>query len=58
MYGIAAADSQVDILDLTIRMPGTGAAETWGLYAGDGIHPVDSGHQMIADYLAAFLSPA
>jgi lysophospholipase L1-like esterase len=58
MYGIAAADSQVDILDLTLRMPSTSAAVTYGLYAGDGIHPVNSGHQMIADAVAQFLSPA
>jgi lysophospholipase L1-like esterase len=58
MYGVAAADSQVDVLDLTLRMPSTGAAVTWSLYAGDGIHPVNSGHQMIADAVCQFLSPA
>lgn len=60
MTQVAAADSrgQVDILDLTLRMPSTGAATTWGLYAGDGIHPVNAGHQMIADALTDFLSPA
>jgi len=57
MYGIAAADSAVDILDLTLRMPSTGAANTWSLYAGDGIHPVNRGHQMIADALCQYLSP-
>jgi lysophospholipase L1-like esterase len=58
MYGVAAADSQVDVLDMTLRMPSTSAAVTWSLYAGDGIHPVNSGHQMIADAVCQFLSPA
>lgn len=58
MYGVASADSQVDMLDLTLRMPSTSAANTWNLYNADGIHPVNSGHQMIADALCQFLSPA
>lgn len=57
-YGVAAADPMVDILDLTLRMPSTGAANTWGLYNADGIHPNNHGHQMMADALAAYLSPA
>lgn len=58
MYGIAAGDSAIDILDLTLRMPSTGAASTYSLYNVDGIHPNNAGHQMIADVLCQYLSPA
>jgi lysophospholipase L1-like esterase len=58
MYGIAAADSLVDVCDLTLRMPSTGATTTWGLYDVDGIHPAGSGHQLMADHACQFLSPA
>ena len=58
MYAIAAADSEIDVLDLSLRMPNTIASNTWGLYASDGIHPSDNGHAMIADALCSFLSPA
>lgn len=60
MYAAAAADTlgRTDVLDLSLRMPSTGAAVTWSLYAGDGIHPLNAGHQMIADALTDFLSPA
>jgi lysophospholipase L1-like esterase len=57
-YGVAAADAAVDVLDLTLRMPPTNAANTWSLYYSDGVHPGDRGHQMIADALCEFLSPA
>ena len=60
MYQVAGSDllGQVDVLDLTLRMPSTGAANTWSLYYSDQIHPDDNGHQMIADALCDFLSPA
>ena len=58
LYAVAAGDSQVDILDLSLRMPSTGAANTWGLYYSDNLHPASNGHAMIADALCSFLSPA
>lgn len=57
-YQLAAADTAIDVLDLSnFRMPPTNAAVTWGLYAGDQIHPSNAGHQAIADALVSFLSP-
>jgi lysophospholipase L1-like esterase len=58
MYGIAAGDSAIDVFDLSMRMPSTGAANTYNLYAGDGIHPVNAGHRMITDALGNYLGPA
>jgi lysophospholipase L1-like esterase len=58
MIAVAAGDPAVDVLDLSIRMPGTAAANTWSLYNVDGIHPNNRGHQVIADVLTEFLSPA
>jgi lysophospholipase L1-like esterase len=58
LYGIAAADPLIDILDFSLRMPSTAAANTWSLYNADGIHPNNAGHQLIADILTDFLSPA
>ncbi len=58
LYGVAAADSAIDILDLSMRMPSTGATNTYNLYAGDGIHPINAGHRMIADIFGNYLGPA
>ena len=55
---IAAADSAIAFLDETLRMPATGAASTWGLYYSDKIHPIDKGHAMLAETIAAALAPA
>lgn len=62
-WNVAAADtsgpsgnSLVTVMDFTIgpRMPGPDT-DTYGLWS-DVVHPNDKGHQMIADYLTAFLS--
>lgn len=59
LYGVAAADPLVDILDLSLyRMPSTAAAQTWGLYNVDGIHPTNAGHAAMANFLASYLCPA
>lgn len=58
MYAVAAGDPEVDVLDLSLRMPSTAAVNTWGLYAGDKLHPSNNGHQMIADAVCDFLCPA
>lgn len=55
---IAADDSGVVLVDHSQRMPPTSAANTYGLYSADHVHPSDAGHQMLADTLAAMLSPA
>lgn len=56
-YAIAAADSQVLVLDHTLRMPSVAASATYSLYA-DTVHPSDRGMAMLADTAAAFLAPA
>lgn len=49
----------IDFLDLsTVRMPANNSSNTWGLYAGDSIHPSNKGHAMIADAVCHFLSPS
>ncbi len=56
---IAAGDPMIDFLDLsTMRMPANNSGNTWGLYAGDSVHPGNKGHALIADYVTQFLSPA
>ncbi len=54
---IAADDPGVVLVDHSKRMPPTNATYTYGLYAPDRIHPSDAGHVMLADTLAAVLSP-
>lgn len=63
MQAIAAADtggfggkSGITVFDLTQRFPARLPTDTFSLFA-DTIHPNDKGHALIADSLAAFISP-
>jgi lysophospholipase L1-like esterase len=66
MYAVAAADTSgpqggtgVTVFDLTTGpgFPSGGDTQRYGLIAGDGVHPTDKGHVLIADELASFLAP-
>jgi lysophospholipase L1-like esterase len=54
---IAAADAAVIVVDHSARMPATTAANTYGLYSTDNVHPSDKGYAMIAETLASVLTP-
>jgi lysophospholipase L1-like esterase len=54
---IAAADAAVVMVDHSKRMPATTATQTYGLYYGDQVHPVDKGYALIAETLASVLTP-
>jgi lysophospholipase L1-like esterase len=53
---IEAADTEVVVLDHTLKMPKVGTINATGLFV-DNVHPSDRGHQMLADTFASFLKP-
>ena len=57
-YGVASADPLVDILDMSLRMPGTDEAQLYGLYNSDLIHMDNEGHSYAGDFFTQFLGPA
>jgi lysophospholipase L1-like esterase len=52
----AAQNTNVAFVNLSSVMPAATAANTYGLYYSDQIHPAQSGHAMIADLLASTVS--
>lgn len=56
---IAAADPTVLVLDNSVRMPATNAANTFGLYYTDNVHGAANGnaYALMAESLAATISP-
>lgn len=54
---IADSDSAVVFVDHSSRMPVGNAANTYGLYYSDGIHPSDRGYAFIAETLASVIAP-
>lgn len=55
-YQTWATTNGYAMLDLTQRMPATGASTTYGLFASDDVHPSNLGHSFIADALAMFVT--
>lgn len=56
VYAVANTDPAACVLDLNLRMPRVGAAQTYGLYA-DSVHPNVKGHGFMADTIGRFISP-
>ena len=58
MYAISAANANVDVLDLTLRMPvSNGSGGPYGLYASNG-ELTNVGHALVADTEVSYLGPA
>ena len=52
-----AATNLAIVIDHSARMPIANAAQTYGLYNGDAIHPSDGGYSFMANTLAAAIAP-